>query len=85
VSFSFAAVALAVLAVPLGIRPLRAGRSWGALVAVGLMGLYWVIFSLGELAAERGIGPAWLGVWIANACAVGTGLLLIRRSSRADS
>ena len=65
-AFPLASLLLALVAVPLGIRPVRAGRSMGALTAIGVMALYWVLFSLGEMAAERGVGPAWLGLWRAE-------------------
>ena len=76
---------LAFLSVPLGIRPLRAGRSAGALTAVALMFLYWVVFTAGEVAGERGYVPLWLGVWSANILVLGLALFLMRRSSRGDS
>lgn len=84
-AFPFASVLLAFLSVPLGIRPLRAGRSAGALTAVALMFLYWVVFTAGEVAGERGYVPLWLGVWSANILVLGLALFLMRRSSRGDS
>ncbi len=83
-AFPFASLLLAVIAVPLGIRPVRAGRSMGALTAIAVMALYWVLFSLGEMAAEQGIGPAWLGLWTPNAVVLGLGIWLVRRVSRSD-
>ena len=84
-AFPFASVLLAFLSVPLGIRPLRAGRSAGALTAVALMTLYWVVFTAGEVAAERGHLPIWLGVWSANVGVLGLALFLMRRAIRGDS
>lgn len=84
-SFPLASVLLAVVAVPLGIRPARSGRSMGALTALGVMALYWLLFSLGELVAERGIGPAWLGLWLPNAIVLALSVWLVRRIARTDS
>lgn len=84
-AFPFASVLLAFLSVPLGIRPLRAGRSAGALTAVALMALYWVVFTAGEVTADRGYVPVWLGVWSANVLVLGLALFLMRRTSRGDS
>ena len=84
-AFPLASILLAVLAVPLGIRPVRAGRSMGALTAIGVMALYWVLFSLGEIAADRGVGPAWLGLWTPNAIVLVLGVWLVRRISRSDA
>ncbi|MEX2207544.1 MAG: LptF/LptG family permease [Myxococcota bacterium] len=84
-SFPFASLLLAVVAVPLGIRPMRAGRSMGALTAIGVMAAYWMLFSLGELAAERGVGPAWLGLWLPNVVVFALSIWLVRRIARTDS
>jgi lipopolysaccharide export system permease protein len=84
-SFPFASLLLAVVAVPLGIRPVRSGRSMGALTAIGVMALYWMLFSLGELAAERGVGPAWLGLWAPNVVVLAISVWLVRRISRSDA
>jgi lipopolysaccharide export system permease protein len=84
-AFPLASLLLAVVAVPLGIRPVRAGRSMGALTAIGVMALYWVLFTLGEMAAERGVGPAWLGLWAPNALVLALSIWLVRRIARTDS
>jgi lipopolysaccharide export LptBFGC system permease protein LptF len=84
-SFPFASLLLAVVAVPLGIRPVRSGRSMGALTAIGVMALYWMLFSVGELAAERGVGPAWLGLWLPNLIVLALSIWLVRRIARTDS
>lgn len=83
-SFPLASLLLAVIAVPLGIRPVRAGRSMGALTAIVVMAGYWMLFSLGEMAAERGVGPAWLGLWMPNFVVLVLGIWLVRRVSRSD-
>jgi lipopolysaccharide export system permease protein len=84
-AFPLASILLAVVAVPLGIRPVRAGRSTGALTAIAVMALYWLLFSLGEMAAERGVGPPWLGIWAPNAITLALGIWLVRRIARSDS
>jgi len=84
-AFPFSSVLLAFLAVPLGIRPLRSGRSAGALTAIALMALYWMVFTAGQVTGERGWAPPWVGVWSANLLVLGVGLVLMRNSSRGDS
>ncbi len=84
-AFPFASVLLAFLAVPLGIRPLRSGRSAGALTAVAVMALYWTVFTAGQVTGERGWVPPWVGVWTANLLLLGVGLVLMRLSIRSDS
>ena len=85
VAFSLASVFLGLLAVPLGVRPLRTGRSAGAIVAIGLMALYWLLFAAGEMTAERGLVPVWLGVWTANIVVCVVSVLLIRATDRGDT
>jgi lipopolysaccharide export system permease protein len=85
IAFPFACILLTLLSVPLGIQPLRSGRSAGALTAIGLMALYWVLFTTGEMAAENGWVPAWLGMWTPNVVVLGSALFLLRRSIRGDS
>ena len=84
-AFPMASVLLGVLAVPLGIRPLRAGRSAGAITAIAVMALYWCSFSAGELATESGLVPGWLGLWVPNVIVAVLAAYLIRRSMFVDS
>jgi lipopolysaccharide export system permease protein len=84
-AFAFSSVVLAMLAVPLGIRPLRSGRSWGALLAAALMGLYWILFSVGELVAERGWLPAGLALWAPNVGLLALSIWLLRRAARGEA
>ncbi|HXZ84447.1 MAG TPA: LptF/LptG family permease, partial [Myxococcota bacterium] len=83
-SFPFASILLGLVAVPLGIRPMRSGRSAGALTAIAVMALYWLLFSLGDMAAYRGVLPPWLGYWIPNAVALMIGVTLVRRVGQSD-
>lgn len=83
-AFPFASLVLAIVSVPLGIRPLRSGRSAGALTAIALMGIYWCLFTAGEIAGEKAFIPAWLGVWTPNLLVFSLGVLLMRRTGRGD-
>jgi lipopolysaccharide export system permease protein len=84
-AFSMASLLLALLAVGLGIRPVRAGRSAGALTAIVLMALYWLLFSAAEVAAERRLLAPWAAMWTPNALVAGAGLLLLRQTMRGES
>lgn len=84
-ALSLACVLLPLLAVPLGLRPLREGRSAGALTAIGVMALYWCLFSAGERVAEEGWVSPWLGLWTANATAAGLLAALLWRAPRPDA
>ncbi len=85
VAFPLASVVLAIVAVPLGIRPLRSGRSAGALTAVGVVSAYWLLTSFGERAAEDGLLPPSIGAWLPSVIVLLIGLTLVRRSMRIDA
>jgi len=85
VAFPIASVVLAIVAVPLGVRPLRTGRSAGALTAIGVVGAYWILTSAGQLAAESGWASPLIGVWLPNLIVLALGLSLVRRSMYTDS
>ncbi len=83
-AFPFASLLLALIAVPLGIRPLRSGRSAGALTAIAVMALYWLAFTFADMASTRAYVPAWLGFWVPNVCALAVGVWLMRRLTRSE-
>jgi lipopolysaccharide export system permease protein len=80
----FAPLLLAMLALPLGIRPLRAGRSAGIIGAVLITALYWCTFTAGLAAVEAGLVPAWVGTWAPNGIAVVLALALLRRTAHGE-
>jgi lipopolysaccharide export system permease protein len=84
-AFPLASLALALLAVPLGVRPLRAGRSWGALTAILVMAGYWCLFTVCEIAAISELAPVALAMWTPDLVIVGLAFALIRRSMHTDS
>ena len=81
-AFPLASLLLPVIGMALGIRPLRSGRSAGALTAVAVMAAYWVVSAFGERAAEEGLVPVAVGIWTPNALFLGAGLYLAGRTSR---
>jgi lipopolysaccharide export system permease protein len=85
VAFPLASIVLSIVAIPLGIRPLGAGRSAGALTAVALMGGYWLVASAGEGAAESGQLPPLAGVWLADLLFLALGIALVHRSTRSEA
>jgi LPS export ABC transporter permease LptF len=84
-SFPFASLALSLLAVPLGVQPVRAGRSFGILTALVALAIYWCL----AIASELGAGAGWLApeiaLWIPNAIAVAAALLLLRGRARREA
>jgi lipopolysaccharide export system permease protein len=82
-SFPWSGLLLALLAVPLGIRPVRRGRSAGTLTAILLMAVYWCAFTAVQLAAEDGRVPPW-SLWLPDAAVLALALALLRKSARGD-
>lgn len=76
---------LGLLALPLGIRPSRGGRSAGAILAGTIMGLYWCVFTAGQTLSENGWIPAWIGLWIPNLGVLFLALYLTRRTTRGEA
>jgi LPS export ABC transporter permease LptF/LPS export ABC transporter permease LptG len=81
-SFPFACIAFALLAVPLGARPRRGGRAAGFLITLLLITGYYLMFTIGAGLARQGTLPVWAGIWAANVFTATLGLLLIPRLER---
>jgi lipopolysaccharide export system permease protein len=84
IAFSLSCLLLSALAVPLGVRPVRTGRSWGALVAITVMAAYWLLLSGGQLAAESGVVPPAVGLWLGNVLVFALAFVLVRRLRRVE-
>jgi LPS export ABC transporter permease LptF/LPS export ABC transporter permease LptG len=81
-SFPFACVAFALLAVPLGARPRRGGRAAGFLITLLLVTMYYLMFTIGASLARQGTIPIWAGIWSANIITAALGLYLLPRLER---
>jgi LPS export ABC transporter permease LptF/LPS export ABC transporter permease LptG len=81
-SFPFACVSFALLAMPLGARPRRGGRAAGFLITLVLITGYYLLFTLGAELARAGSIPVWAGIWSANVITAGLGLFLLPRLER---
>ena len=66
-----ACLVFALAALPLASRPRRGGRAAGFLLALLLIGGYYILFVVGAGMARAGSLPAWLGMWAAD---IGIGL-----------
>jgi LPS export ABC transporter permease LptF/LPS export ABC transporter permease LptG len=70
-SFPAACLVFALAALPLAARPRRGGRAAGFLLALILIGGYYILFVVGAGMARSGSLPPWLGMWAAD---IGIGL-----------
>jgi lipopolysaccharide export system permease protein len=75
----------ALIATPLGLRRTRGGRSWGALVCVGLVFVYYALLSFGEYLMESESAPPELAAWTPNLVFAALAIPLLWRSLRSPA
>jgi LPS export ABC transporter permease LptF/LPS export ABC transporter permease LptG len=74
-----ACIIFALLGVPIGVRPRRAGRAAGLVLTLILIGGYYFLYVTGDHFARQGKVSPWLGIWAANIVATVIGLIFLRR------
>lgn len=77
-----ATVVLALLGFPLGIRNRRGGKGFGFIASLGIVMVYYVLLSNGELLALSGTLPAWLAMWMPNIVLIIAAALTLRHVNR---
>lgn len=77
----FATIVFAVLAVPLGLQNRRSAKSSGFAISIGVLLMYYVMFSLMSTLAEKGTLPVGLALWLPNCIFFALGLSLLRMVS----
>ncbi|MGH2403232.1 MAG: LptF/LptG family permease [bacterium] len=73
-------VFFAMLAVPLGLRPHRSGRSIGFGVTIFVLLVYWLLMSVTLTLGERGKLDSIVAAWLPNALVAATGGILLWRA-----
>ena len=81
-SLPFASLVFALLAIPLGLQPVRAVRSRGLALSLGIILLYYVMLSAAETLGAQGRAPIVLALWTPNIVMGLLGLALFRRAAR---
>jgi len=81
----FAPVLFALVGVPLGMRRVRGARSWGALLCVAIVFLYYALLSLAQFLAASAQVPAWVALWLPNLAFLAIAIPLLRRVQRGES
>lgn len=76
-AFPAACLVFAFVALPVGSRPRRGGRSAGFILAVALVCAYYIVFVFCASLARDGSLPAWLGIWTANILMAVAGFALL--------
>jgi lipopolysaccharide export system permease protein len=81
-SIPFACIVFALVAVPLGVLPVRSARARGFAVSLALIFVYYMLLSAGQALAEQNTLPAVVGLWIPNVVFALLGLYLFGRAAR---
>jgi len=81
-SIPFACIVFALVAVPLGVQPVRSARSRGFMVSLAMIFVYYVLLSTGQALADQGKIPAVLGLWIPNVVFATIGIYLFAQAAR---
>ncbi len=79
-----APILFALIGVPLGLQRSRGARSWGVLICVALVFVYYTLLSAGEYLAEEAIAPAAVSLWLPNLVFAGVAAFLLYRSRNAE-
>ncbi len=77
-------VLFALVGVPLGLRRTRGARSWGVLISVALVFVYYLLLSFGSFLADDGALPASLAIWLPNVAFAVIAIPLLYRARRAE-
>jgi lipopolysaccharide export system permease protein len=78
----FACIVFGLVAVPLGIQPVRAARSRGFAVSLGIIFVYYMLLSGGQAVAQQGSIPPIVGLWLPNVIFGMTGIYLFRLAAQ---
>ena len=84
-SIPFACFVFGVLGLALGIRNRREGRSWGFVVSIAVIFVYYVLIQLGDGVAKQGNLAPSLAMWMPNVALGVAGLTLLMRNARESS
>ncbi len=84
-SIPTASIALALLAVPLGVRSVSSRRSAGLGIGLFAFLLYYVLLSCGLVFSETGVLPPAPAMWLPNFIMGGCGLYLLHKAANDQS
>jgi lipopolysaccharide export system permease protein len=80
----FAPFLFALVGIPLGLRRSHGARSWGVLICVGLVFVYYSLLSFGSFLAEDRSAPASVALWMPNVVFAVLAVPLLLRARRAE-
>ena len=81
-SIPFACIVFGLVAVPLGVQPVRAARARGFTLSLAMIFAYYVMLSMGQALAEQDSIPAIVGLWLPNVVFAVLGVWLFGQAAR---
>jgi|YelNatPaOPRAMG01_1025707.scaffolds.fasta_scaffold44561_2 lipopolysaccharide export system permease protein len=81
----FSAFVVGLLGLGLGTQRTRSGRSFGLVLSLFTMVLYYTLFLQGKALASAGVIPPWMGAWLSNIVISLIGIYLFRKSQTESS
>ena len=84
-SFPFSCIVFGLLAIPLGIRKVRGGKSYGFIVSLLIFLIYYLLLMLGESLGIDGSLPPLISMWLPNIIMAILGLYLFFHAARESS
>jgi len=84
-SIPAACIVFALVAVPLGVQPVRAVRARGFAVSLAMIFVYYILLTAGQALAEHELVPAVAGLWLPNAVFAVVGTYLFVQAGRERS
>lgn len=81
-SIPFACFVFGVVGLALGIQNQKGGRSWGFVVSIAVIFVYYVFIQLGDGVAKQGKLPPLVAMWSSNVLLAAAGWLVLTRNAR---
>jgi lipopolysaccharide export system permease protein len=81
-SIPFACIVFGLVAVPLGVQPVRGAKSRGFAVSLVMIFAYYVLLSAGQGMAEQELVPAIAGLWLPNLVFIAVGTYLFSQAAK---
>jgi len=76
----FSAFVVGLLGLGLGTQRTRSGRSFGLVLSLFAIILYYMLFLQGKALVSAGLIPPWMGAWLSNIVIAFIGIYLFRKS-----
>lgn len=80
-SLPFASLIFGLLAVPLGVKGRGRGKNWGVSMGLGVVLVYYIMFSAGLSFGENGAYPPALGMWMPNIVLTIAGIYILYKTN----